>query len=173
MATTLHIRRTWDGVPIPDVDTARVYLELEGADLLIDVEAPFHADPPPPGAPGPTDGLWNYEVVEVFIAGTGEGPALYTEIELSPHGHHLVLQLQGVRRVVRQGLPLDYRVTRADGRWCGRARLARKLLPPPPYRVNAYAIHGQGEKRRHLSAHPVPGEAPDFHRLEFFQSFDP
>ncbi len=173
MPATLHIRHTWDGVPIPDAETARAHLELASDHLMIDVEAPSHDDPPPPGAPGPTDQLWNHEVVEVFIAGRGDAPPIYTEVELSPHGHHLVLLLEGVRRVVRQGLPLDYRVTRAGGRWRGRARLARELLPPPPHRVNAYAIHGRGGDRRYLAAYPVPGEAPDFHRLEFFRSFDP
>ncbi len=35
-------------------------------------------------------------------------------------------------------------------------------------RANLYAIHGVGTARRHLAMTPVPGEAPDFHRLEYF-----
>jgi hypothetical protein len=47
--------------------------------------------------------------------------------------------------------------------------LDRALLPPPPHRINAYAIHGQGTARRYLALHPVLGDEPDFHRLECFR----
>jgi hypothetical protein len=39
---------------------------------------------------------------------------------------------------------------------------------PPPHRLNAFAMHGLGLRRRYLAMEPVPGEAPDFHRLEHF-----
>ncbi len=175
MSMTLQIRHTWDGEPIDPSEFAQAVLELTPAHLLVEVEAPFHQDPPPPGAPGSTDELWNFEVVEVFVAGADheDGSVSYTEIELSPHGHFLVLELRGVRNIVRRGLPLDYQVVRDGDRWRGKARLARELLPLPPYRVNAFAIHGRGRSRRYLAAYPVPGEAPDFHRLEFFRPFEP
>jgi hypothetical protein len=50
----------------------------------------------------------------------------------------------------------------------GTAWLPRALLPPPPHRINAYSIHGAGDARRYLAWEPVPGEVPDFHRLERF-----
>ena len=104
-------------------------------------------------------------MVEVFIVGPD---AVYTEVELSPHGLHLVLQLQGVRQPVASGLPLEFTAAIEGDRWMGEARLARDLLPPAPHRVNAYAIHGEGDARRYLAAHPVPGPAPDFHRIHLF-----
>ena len=52
--------------------------------------------------------------------------------------------------------------------WRGEALLPYRWLPPGPHRVNAYAIHGVGEARRHLAHAPLPGEKPDFHQVESF-----
>jgi hypothetical protein len=136
-----------------------------GAALAVEVEAPDHSDAPPPGPPGPTPRLWEHEVVELFLLGDAER---YLEIELGPHGHHLVLSLHGRRRVEQQGLAIEYEARREGGRWGGRARVPRIWLPPGLARCNAYAIHGEGAARRHLAAFPVPGAEPDFHRLERF-----
>lgn len=161
----LVVSATWDGDPVGAAETAHLRLRREPEALVVEVDAPFHDDPAPAGAPGPCAGLWEFEVVELFLAGSG--PA-YLEVELGPHGHHLVLQLGGVRRVLAQGLPLDYRAERLGSRWRGRARLPAAWLPPGPLRGNAYAIHGRGEARRYLAAHAVPGAAPDFHQPERF-----
>jgi len=171
----LEIRHTWDGAPARPGERVRLELALEPQVLRVGVDAPYHGDPPPPGPAGPTDGLWEFEVVELFVLQDRvPGTPRYTEIELGPHGHHLVLQLAGIRTVVKSGLPLPYQTTRAPGadrpRWRGEARLDASLLPPPPHRLNAYAIHGVGASRRYLALYPGPTSArPDFHRLETFQ----
>jgi hypothetical protein len=166
-ALTLEITRTWDGSSIPDGERITVRLVGEPHAVVIHVDAPLHGDPPASGPPGPTWGLWDHEVVELFVLGADER---YTEIEIAPSGHHLVLQLQGCRNVVARELPLDLRTESGDGRWTAQARIARALLPPGPHRVNAYGIHGLGEDRRYLACTPVPGPAPDFHRLDRFPS---
>lgn len=164
--TTLRIAQTWDGQPIPDEQVATVRISADGdSALIVAVDAPFSNDPPPPGAPGPLWGLWDYEVVELFVLGADER---YTEIELSPWGHHLVLRLEGRREVVERELPLSYSAEIVGERWTGRARVPRSLLPPGPHRGNAYAIRGVGVGRRYLAWAAVPGPAPDFHRLERF-----
>jgi hypothetical protein len=152
-------------VPIGLDERVALVLSRAGGDLLIDVEAPFHDDPMPAGSPGPTDGLWNHEVVELFIVGAD---ARYVEVELSPHGHHLVLQLHGVRTPTASLLPLDYSAVIDGGRWRGRARLDARVIPPGPHAINAFAIHGAGNGRRYLAATAVPGPEPDFHRLHLF-----
>jgi hypothetical protein len=161
----LEVTRTWDGAPLAPAEVATLELALDESGLAVAVDAPFHADPPPPGAPGPTAGLWEYEVVELFLLGADER---YLELELSPHGHHLALVLHGRRRVERQGLPLAFATERVGARWTGRARAPLAWLPAGLAACNAYAIHGTGRARRYAAAFPVPGPEPDFHRLERF-----
>jgi hypothetical protein len=164
----LTIAHTWDGNPITATERTRIRLSLSPTELLVTVAAPFHADPAPLTPAGPTPGLWEHEVVEVFVAAAGSDPIAYTEIELSPWGHHLVLQLAGVRQPVASGLPLTFRSWRRGDYWLGAARLALAALPARPWRVNAFAIHGLAPERRYLAAAPLPGPVPDFHQPERF-----
>ena len=168
-ASELTIASNWDGEPIGGDEQALLRLRLTAHDLHIAVSAPFHGDPRPRGEPRSTPRLWEHEVVELFIAGEAVGGKVpYTEIELSPWSHHLVLRLHGIRRVVAGGLPIDFRAWRRGARWLGAAHLDRALLPAPPWRANAFAIHGRGAERRYLAAFPLPGERPDFHQPERF-----
>ena len=162
----LDIANTWDGRPLADEAVAHVVLVLSGDALRISVDAPLGGDPAPAAPVGSTPRLWEHEVVEVFIAGPGDR---YTEIELGPWGHHLVLKLEGVRNTVETVTDLPYRVQRAGGRWRGEATLDAAHLPAGPHRVNGYAIGGLGDARRYCAAFPATGAAPDFHRLETFR----
>jgi hypothetical protein len=172
---SLAITRDYAGRVLPDSQHAHVVLTRDGDDWLVEVDAPYFDDPKPPAAVGVQDGLWNYEVSELFIADDAEH---YLELELSPHGHHLALELDGVRRVVRSGLPVEYsvRIARSErvaedgvvGRYRGLARVSRALGPAQPTRNNAYLIHGTGAERRYHACAPTLGEAPDFHQLDRF-----
>jgi len=168
-ALEVCVERTWDGLAA-DVQV-RMRLDLGAEVLRIDVDAPFHDDPPPEGPPGSTDRLWEHEVVELFLVDrTGRSPR-YTEIELGPHGHYLVLRLDGVRAPVEVGAEIGWETRRSGGRWTGEAVVPRVLLPAALTHFNAYAIFGEGEARTYLAATPVPGPAPDFHRLEHFAAW--
>ncbi len=164
----LRVIHTWDGQRAAPGEIAELTLRFTPRHLQIIVEAGYHRDPPPPGAPGSCDGLWRHEVVELIVAAaaTINTRADYTEFELSPHGHWLGLRFAGWRQRVGDPLALHYRAQIVGRRWHGRAELERHLLPPPPYLAGAFAIHGEGAGRRFLTAFPSPGEAPDFHRAE-------
>lgn len=164
----LHIRQTWDGRSIPAEAAAWLDVSTHRSDLVIQVDAPFHGDPPPAGAPGSTEALWTYEVVELFLLGAASH---YIEIELGPHGHYLVLQLEGARHITRSHLPIDYTTERQGKRWRGHARLPLAYLPTGVDRANAYAIYGSGNQRQYLAAYAAPGDKPDFHRLDTFEPF--
>lgn len=164
-AIILPIASTWDGGEARPDERATVAVEHRDGGLDVHIRAPLHGDPPPPLPPGPTWGLWEHEVVELFVLGPGER---YTEVEVGPHGHHLLLRLEGRRHIVERCLPLDVTIERDDTTWAARFHLPADLLPLPPWRANAYAIHGTGAARRYLAHHGVPGDAPDFHRLETF-----
>ena len=162
----LRVAQTWDGQPAGPSECVRVALQLTDLELHVQVDAPFHGDAQPAAGPGSSDRLWEYEVVELFLLGAERR---YLELELGPWGHYLVLRLEGPRNAVESGISIAYQAERADDSWTGRARIDRSHLPPGLRAANAYAIHGSGSGRRYLAAHPVPGPAPDFHRLEFFQ----
>ena len=159
------MERLWDGTPARTDEKVCLSLERVAADITVEIDAPFHDDPPPDAPIGSTDGLWEHEVVELFLLGDDER---YLELEFGPHGHYLVLTLRGSRHVEVSGLPLDFSTSRIGGRWHGRARLAGSLLPTSLRAFNAYAIHGLGAARRYLAAHPLPGDEPDFHQLRSF-----
>ena len=166
-SVALTVGCAWNGGEAAVRERANVDVRFELDRVILDVRATHHGDPAPGSPPGPTDKLWEHEVVELFLLGDD---ARYLELELGPHGHHLVLALHGPRRIERKGMELDYHVSVAGGVWKGRAIVPAQWLPPGLRRVNAYAIHGAGSHRRYLACFPVPGAAPDFHRLGAFGS---
>lgn len=163
--STLPIAWTWDGHALPTAERAAVQLADDGDLLLLRVLAPEAGAPPPEAPPGPTPRLWEHEVVELFVA--GEGPA-YLEVEVGPHGHHLVIRLSGVRQWEASALPLDLRTLRAPGRaWAADARIPRAWLPPGPHRVAAFRMRPGGDPPWLVSV-PLPGPRPDFHQPHRF-----
>ncbi|XP_029448482.1 UPF0462 protein C4orf33 homolog [Rhinatrema bivittatum] len=171
-----RIEHTWDGLPV-NHEPARIQLKPWVEGLLMEVNAPFFDDPPaPPGEPGkPFDKLWDYEVVEAFFL--NDRTEQYLEVELCPHGQHLLLLLSGRRKPWKQELALTCEVDRKETRWEGRAYLPWSYFPPCVNKFNAYAIHGSEARRTYEALYPVPprdlqeGQQPDFHRLEYFKPF--
>lgn len=166
----LIIENTWDGRLLPRKAQVKFVLQPTPEYLRLQVESPFYHDPPPGGPVGSTDRLWTYEVVEFFLLGqpNEQGQVPYLEVELSPHGHHLVLRFLGVRNLVGVESELAYEAKIEGDRWQGEARIPWEWLPPFPHRCNVYAIHGEGKRRHYLAMKSLSGKEPDFHRLEFF-----
>lgn len=145
----------------------------EPGHVVIEVSGPFYNDPAPPdGKPGePYYELWNYEVAEMFFL--NNETKQYLELEFSPHGEHLVLLLDGVRNAFKHSIPLDYKAEIKGARWSGVARVPVHYFPKGVNRFNAYSISGEkDEDKIYKALFAVPGEQPDFHRIEYFQPFD-
>ncbi len=172
------IARTFDAVAAHRHEHVRCELRTRAdGGLRWSLDAPCHDDPPPghaagqPLPAGSTPGLWNFEVVELMLLGDDNR---YLEVEVGPHGHFLVLQLHGVRRVVETGLPLALQIDRPPfnaeeaPRWRATVDLPASLLPIGVSRFNAFAIHGEGEARRYLALSPAGGKIADFHVLDTF-----
>lgn len=159
------IERYWSGEPLPREHASWIDVVRAGDELLVTHEGPYFGDPPPSAAVGPTPRLWEHEVLELFLAGDGDR---YLELELGPHGHHLVIVLYGVRTPVQQLLPIDYQARIMGTRHSGSARVPAAYLPAPITRANAYAIHGPPHARCYHAHAPVPGDAPNFHQLDRF-----
>lgn len=167
------ITKTWSGELIGDdeqVACSLTWLPTLGV-LRWVVEAPFHGDPAPEGPPGHRDVLWEHEVVELFLVGPASDTGRpYLELELSPHGHFLVLALRDIRALSHHHKALSYSASIVGSRWQGQADIPVSWVPEGTLSWNAYAIHGEGERRRYLAMTPVPGDAPDFHRLHCFEA---
>ena len=58
--------------------------------------------------------LWDYEVVEAFLLGAQDQ---YLEVEVCPHGQHLVLALRGARGILTDKLDLVFKATISEGNW--------------------------------------------------------
>lgn len=168
------VSNLWGGGSLPP--DQRAVLELRAVDdgdsgeLTLHIDAPFHGDASPTVPAGRCAGLWNHEVVELFLLGDD---ARYLEIECGPHGHYLVLSLHGVRAVVDDArAPTSYTAAVTGARWQGALRFPRAWIPAGWRRANAYAIWGVGASRRYAGA--VVGDGPpDFHRLDLFPPLEP
>ncbi|XP_055061799.2 UPF0462 protein C4orf33 homolog [Misgurnus anguillicaudatus] len=174
-AMEFSINTTWDSLPV-DHKPVKIRFSPGEDGLLMHVTAPFFNDPPAPaGPPGPFPGLWDYEVVESFFLNSNTEQ--YLEVEVCPHGQHLVLLLNGKHNAFMQQLPLSFTVNIEDKTWRGEALLPWRYFPQGINKMNSYAIHGSGAGRTYESLYPVPredleeGQGPDFHRLEYFQDF--
>ena len=176
---TLVVDRLWNGVSARTSERCEVSFREEGAGLVVTVDAPFHGDPAPgdpastPAPPGRFDGLWEYEVVELFLVAAD---GAYLELEFGPHGHWLALLFSAPRVSERRDLGLEAidvaTEAAADAvgksRWRGRYRIRKGKKPKRIVAANAFSIHGSREGRRYLAAHPLPGDCPDFHQPEQF-----
>jgi hypothetical protein len=120
-------------------------------------------------------GLWDWDVVEVFVS-AGQANTPYLELQLSPLGQHVELLIHEPRRrwdaEFRSGFRGETRP------WDGRAWTARFEVPLTPLgwngdpvrvRGNFFAILGEPERREYFSAFLPPQAQPDFHLPDRFR----
>lgn len=162
----LLVDRLWNGEQAKSEERTEVSFSVSPAGLLVEIATRFHGDPSPAQPAGRLDGLWEYEVVELFLANEA---GHYLELEFGPHGHYLALLFSGVRQQSISDITLAYQAAISGQFWRGSAHVPSACLPPHVTRANAYAIHGQGGARRYLAAHAVPGATPDFHQPQCFR----
>ena len=161
----------------------RVVLERQGSDVRFKTRAPWWQNPAPESPAGSVWGLWEYEVIEIFIVGQG---GRYLELEIGPWGHHLMLTLNAPREIERRHLIPAQLYCERDAvtqdedipylTWLSEGLISAEHLPVPyrdqemvPYwRVNSFWCFSWDDKRYHCSAYPLPGERPDFHQPRHF-----
>jgi hypothetical protein len=188
----ITISNKWDGSAV-NSDRGPTYIDLtispDEGDLIIDVNAPYYGDPKPAQGPGRCPKLWEHEVVELFIVSTqAQGDpnnAPYLEFIVGPHGHWLILGFPGEGRWedCEDDVMLDsepaVRIDPVTNRWSATISFPCHLLPEPEcdpnlplslkWICNAFAMHGAEPNRTYMSCYPVPGDAPNFHQLKYFQ----
>jgi hypothetical protein len=158
----LGIERLWDGAPCESGVRGALELWQAGECLALRAELRQPGAPRVPAAPPGTrvEGLWEYDVVECFLAGSG---GRYLEVEIGAAGHFLLLSFRArrIRADAHTALrPRGEHGRAPGGAWWASLHLPRALLPPDVRAVNAFASAG-GELLAHR---PLPGAAPDFHQ---------
>ena len=88
----------------PDLQPQISITLTEQSALKIDYSAPFMNNPAPSEPQGRLWGLWDYEVLELFIAGANNE---YLELEFGPYAHHLALYFKGERQLVEDHVKLE------------------------------------------------------------------
>lgn len=161
----MWIDQDWEGTCLDKADRTRLDLTRVEDGIRMRIDAPFHNDPKPDAGVGWTEGLWNHEVVELFVA----GPERYLEVEVGPWGHHLALAFEGVRQRTEERLELEaFPVWRRGSRWGATLQIPLAWIPKGPVGANAFAAHGPPDDRRYVVAHTLPGDRPDFHQPSRF-----
>lgn len=164
--------------------SASVSIQLgQEGQLHIEVTAPFLNNPAPQAQKGRLWGLWNYEVLEVFIAGAN---GQYIELEFGPHQHHLALSFTGVRQLQDENLKLQYLTyslpdlsETKEGSWRASCQIPASSLPPSlsaikqelVLKLNAFWCFTAHQQRYFCSAYPLPGAQADFHQPQSFPTF--
>lgn len=162
----LPIERYWDGAPCPHAHLhGRVELALRDDGLELTASLPHQPAPRIPAAQrgARVADLWEYDVVECFLAGAG---GRYLEIELGAGGHFLVLSFSAprVRSDTHEALALPVEFASDACGWRSRVVIERELLPPGLSALNAFVIAGGA----HLAYGSLPGATPDFHQPACF-----
>jgi hypothetical protein len=165
-ALLLRVERGWDGAPIPDRRlAAEVRLQATSAGLSFEARLAHQAQPRVPAAPAGARvaDLWEYDVVECFLAG---GDGRYLELELGAGGHFLALLFDAPRRCCDALESLRPALAhRADARgWWARIVAPWAIVPAPLRALNAFVAAGG----HFLAHHPLPGPRPDFHQPQRF-----
>lgn len=161
-----RIDRLWNGEDCADEQChARVRLSQTDRGLVIEAESAIRADRKVPAAPTdrPLEGLWEYDVVEVFVVGEN---GHYLEVELGAGGHWLVLGFDGVRHRSNSyaDVQLECHFETGEKVWKSQIVIPWDMVPHPVARLNAYAIcSGQ-----FLAYSPVPGAVADYHQPTVF-----
>jgi hypothetical protein len=166
----LSLHQLWNGTPAPAGAGGPVHIDLSATRLALswDLALPSPVRIPP-SKPGFTDGLWDFDVLELFLRPAAD-PARYLELEFGPGGHWLALAFSGVRRRSAEirGLGPALHNDLTGTRWHGRAELPLSGLEPhagpPPWTGLLTAVLGNGAGRLHLAWPRLPGERPDFHQ---------
>ena len=110
-------------------------------------------------------GLWNYDVVEVFLMPAKQTSYQYQEIQVSPLNQTFALNIISPRKVFYSPLKTEYRtrVRQSENIWTSEIEVNQSIKN---YQIGAFAC--LGETREFYSLNPNLEENPDFHRPELF-----
>ena len=175
-APAIEFRHDWQGKnPDPGRATevrmlwtdAVLYLRFESHYLGITVFDDAEPD-------GRRDRLWERDVAEVFLQPADSEQRSYKEIEVSPNGFWIDLDIApGGKHDLRSGMKRRVRVDERNRIWRAELAVPMKCLtgkfdPAVPWRVNFYRVEGAQEPRFYSAWQPTGTPEPNFHVPEAF-----
>ncbi|MEK9155469.1 MAG: hypothetical protein AAB839_02355, partial [Patescibacteria group bacterium] len=160
------VNRFWNGTPCTEENLhGTVVITRQDDGLEIQMSLPHQQAPNIPenvSIGSRVANLWEYDVVECFLAGE-QG---YFELELGAGGHFLALSFSAPR--VRSNEHLDWQPKidyRADAQgWTSTVLVPWHMVPSGLRSANAFVI----VRDNFLAFHPTPGDVPNFHQPESF-----
>lgn len=115
-------------------------------------------------------GLWNFDVVEVFVTGH-HGHLPYLEIQISPLGQTFALVIDEPRKIFAYPKDLKFNSSsKVEGNtWTAHLDVSLKSIPGMVgmAKGNLHACLGLAPEREYFGLHI--SDRIDFHRPEFFQ----
>jgi hypothetical protein len=133
---------------------------------------------PQPSTKTETWGLWDYDVVEVFIGHDAQNIGRYKEFEVSPQGEWVDLDVDRSRPgkhvdwLWNSGFRFQTDIDSSRKIWRCEMQIPWKAIDPRPpatgnqLRLNLYRIEGAPPNRRYIAWRPV--HSPSFHTPEAF-----
>lgn len=123
---------------------------------------------------GRRDQLWEHDVAEVFLQPPGTGAGHYKEIEVSPNGFWIDLDIApGEKRDLQSGLRRRVKVDDQNKTWIAELALPMKSLttnfdPTKAWRTNFFRVEGASEPRFYSAWRSTATPVPNFHVPESF-----
>lgn len=120
------------------------------------------------------DGLWDRDVAEVFLQPDASDPLVYKELEVSPNGQWIDLNIShGQKEEMRSGLRRRVVQDAQLHTWTAElavpmSALAERLSSKQRWRVNFYRVEGKTEPRFYAAWSPTMTPQPNFHVPEAF-----
>ena len=167
MALKLFVEKLWNGDPCPEPNVHSVFTVRSTREgLLVRAQGNLASPARVPDAPrgARVNGLWNFDVLELFLVGTNKH---YLELELGAGGHYLILSFDAVRHCSNEHsdtlLDVHYE-QHSETSWVSEVTIPWDVLPKKIHAMNAYMV----VEPYYLAMHPVPGNKPDFHQPDAF-----
>ena len=114
-------------------------------------------------------GLWDYDVIEVFLSSSKSAP--YLEIQLSPLNQKFALIIDEPRAKHHYPEWKDFKASSQLDRnvWRGQLEIELNKIPNFDGFIFANVFTILGEAREYYALNPNPEIAPDHHRPELFK----
>lgn len=123
---------------------------------------------------GRRDHLWDRDVAEAFLQPPELSGRHYREIEVSPNGYWIDLDIAPVeKRDLRSGLTRRSGIDQSNSVWQAELALPMQCLtahfdPEKSWRANFYRVEGAEEPRFYSAWRPTKTTIPNFHVPESF-----